>query len=162
MDGKLRSMTSIYLLSGDQVLLLYRIGSRIVDQLYTGSAGGHFEPDEVSDARACVLREMNEELGLTEADVEHLALRYVTLRLKNGEIRQNYYFFAELKDPSVELKSTEGVLRWFDWDSALSCEMPYTAKYVCEHFRREGRYTDKLYGGSATEAGVVFTVLDEF
>ena len=155
-------MTSIYLLSGERVLLLYRIGSRIADQLYTGSAGGHFELDEVNDARACVLREMNEELGLTEDDIEQLALRYVTFRLKNGEIRQNYYFFADLKDPSVGLKSTEGILRWFDWGSALNCEMPYTAKYVCEHFCREGRYTDKLYGGIATEAGVAFTVIDEF
>lgn len=39
-----------------------------------------------------MLREMNEELGLQPNDVDGLALRYITLRKINGEIRQNYYF----------------------------------------------------------------------
>lgn len=41
--GKLRNMTAIYLLQNDKILLLYRQGSRVVNNLWTGSAGGHFE-----------------------------------------------------------------------------------------------------------------------
>ena len=41
--GKLRNMTAIYLMRRDQILLLYRQGSRVVNEPWTGSAGGHFE-----------------------------------------------------------------------------------------------------------------------
>lgn len=51
-----------------------------------------FEEFELNDAKACVLREMNEELGLCEDNIRNLSLRYVTLRRTKGEIRQNYYF----------------------------------------------------------------------
>ena len=94
MDGKLRNMTSLYLKHENKMLLLYRIGSKAISDSYTGTAGGHFEKDELNDARACVLRELYEETGTTEQEIDNLSLRYVTLRLKNGEIRQNYCFFA--------------------------------------------------------------------
>lgn len=41
--GKLRNMTSLYLLCGNEMLLLYRRGSKVVNDLWIGSAGGHFE-----------------------------------------------------------------------------------------------------------------------
>ena len=50
-----------------------------------------------SDPKACVLRELKEELGISEHAIRNLVLRYVTLRRMKGEIRQNYYFFAELE-----------------------------------------------------------------
>ena len=78
MDGKLRNMTSIYLFKGKKVLLLYRQGGRVVNNVWTGSAGGHFESEELNDAKACVLRELNEELGLHPEDIDGLALRYIS------------------------------------------------------------------------------------
>ena len=94
MIGKLRNMTAIYLLKDDKVLLLFRQGGQVVNNVWTGSAGGHFEEFELNNATACVLRELKEELNLSENDIENLSLRYVTLRRTNGEIRQNYYFFS--------------------------------------------------------------------
>lgn len=41
-------------------------------------------------------------------------------------------------------------------------EMPYTAKYVVEHFLKEGRKNKKLYVGVASESGIVWTELEEF
>ena len=64
MDGKLRNMASVYITKGDRMLLLFRQGGRVVNDVWVGSAGGHFEPHELNDARACVLRELEEELGL--------------------------------------------------------------------------------------------------
>ena len=98
MTCKLRNMTTIYLLKKDRILLLYRQGGKVVSDVWTGSAGGHFEEFELNDAKTCVLREMNEELGLREDDIRNLSLRYVTLRRTKGEIRQNCYFFAMLRD----------------------------------------------------------------
>ena len=94
---KLRNMTSVYFVKEEEILCLFRIGSRVANNRYVGAAGGHFEPGEMRDPKACVLRELKEELGLSESDTEGLTLRYITYRLKDGEIRQNYYFFAHLK-----------------------------------------------------------------
>ena len=162
MDGKLRPMTAVYILQGEKILLLYRVGSRVVAPSFCG-VGGHFEQDELCDARACVLREMHEEIGLGEDDLIDMRMRYVTLRLKNGEIRENYYFFAQLK-PGVEIAEScgEGRLEWADVRSVLDRKMPHTAWYMLEHYLREGRHTDLLYGGVTTQQGVVFTPMQEF
>ena len=47
MTAKLRNMTSLYIFKGDKALLLYRQGSRVVNDMWIGSAGGHFEPEEL-------------------------------------------------------------------------------------------------------------------
>ena len=161
MDGKLRNMTSVYLTGEQGILCLYRIGSRVADNKYIGSAGGHFEKEELNDARACALREMQEELGLTEADVEDLKLRYITLRLKNGEIRQNYYFFGKLKTQR-SLESTEGNLHWFSYEEAENLQMPASAKHMLLHYLKIGRFDDRLYAGMTEDTGTRFAVMKEF
>lgn len=148
MQGKLRNMTGIYLLKGDRILLLYRQGGKVVNNVWTASAGGHFEKDELNDAKACVIRELKEELGLSPEDIEDLQHRYVALRNVKGEIRQNYYFFAELKDGvNEDLHSNEGECKWFALDEIGELEMPITAKYVMEHYCKIARFTDKVYVG---------------
>lgn len=161
---KLRNMTGVYLRRKDSLLLLYRVGSRVISNSYTASAGGHFEKEELNDAKSCVLRELYEETGLTEHDIDNLALRYVTLRLKNGEIRQNYYFFADLKDGERELVNSEGSLKWFKMSKLLDNmpEMPFSSHYVIKHYIGVGKDTDALYVGAATEDGVTFTEIKEF
>lgn len=162
-DGRLRNMTTIFLLKEDKMLLLYRQGGRVVNHVWTGSAGGHFEEFELNDARACVLRELREELGISEEEILDLRLRYVTLRRTKGEIRQNYYFFAELRDGiDRELSSNEGICRWFPLSEISSLEMPFTAKYVVEHYLNEGHKTDMIYGGIADGEKVVFVEMPEF
>ena len=157
MDGQLRNMTAIYLFKGEKVLLLHRNGGKVANQLWTGSAGGHFENYELNNATACVLREMKEELGLSLENTENLSLRYITLRNTQGEIRQNYYFFASLtEETNAELVSNEGDCKWFSLNEICQLEMPFTAKYVVKHYIDEGRFTDCLYVGVATESAVNF------
>ena len=145
MDGRLRNMTSIYLFKGGKVLLLYRQGGRVVNNVWTGSAGGHFAKNELNDAQACAPRELNEELRLQPENIDGLTLRYITLRRTKGEIRQNYYFFAELKE-SVDdnLVSNEGICRWFTLEESSTLEMTFRAKYVMEHYCRTGYLTNAL------------------
>lgn len=148
MLGKLRNMTGIYLLKENKILLLYRQGGKVVNNVWTASAGGHFENDELNDAKACAIRELNEELGLSLEDVEDMKLRYIALRNVKGEIRQNYYFFAELKEGVDEnLHSNEGECKWFSLDEIGDLEMPITAKYVMEHYCKVGRFTNEVYVG---------------
>ena len=159
---KLRNMASVYILHEDQILLLYREGSRIANHLYTASAGGHFETDELNDPYACMARELKEELGLTPDVFSSLSLRYITLRNRNGEIRQNYYYFAEIKNPAFIHKSSEGVLSWVELKNSLSYPMPHTARGVMEHYLNCGRYNSHLYGGISMAGGTQFHVLMDY
>ncbi len=158
----LRPMTAIYLTRGEKVLLLYRIGSRVVGNSYTGAAGGHIEAAEYRTPESCVLRELQEETGLTAADLEGLRLRYVTMRYKNGEIRQNYYYFAELKPGANVQDSDEGRLEWHCRTHLDDLPMPVTARHVIDHYLAVGRHNDKLYGGITTAEGPVFAELNDF
>ena len=142
---------------------MFRQGGSVVNEVWTGSAGGHFEDYELNDAKACVLRELEEELGLCESDIENLVLRYITLRNVKGEIRQNYYFFADLKAHTGDtLCSNEGTLQWFPLSEIGVLEMPYTAKYVMRHYTEVGQFTDRLYAGATNENGVSFIELAEY
>ena len=159
-SGKLRNMASVYLRRDNQLLLLFRQGGSIVSNLWIGSAGGHFEKDELRDARACVLRELYEELAINEDSLKNLSLRYVTIRCADGELRQNYYFFADLSDNSILTPaSTEGITRWFSFHEVSDLPMPFTARYMIDHYTRIGQYDDALYGGIANDSGVQFRKL---
>ena len=161
MIPKLRNMTSLYLIRDDAVLCLYRVGSRVADHRYIGSCGGHFEKEELNDPRACILRELGEELELAESDLENLSLRYIAHRLTGGEIRQNYYFFARLK-VEAELSSNEGTLQWIPFDEVPGLFMPVSAKHMLLHYLETGRFTDCIYAGITEETGTKFTVMKEF
>lgn len=159
-NGKLRNMASVYLIQGSRILLLYRQGNSIVKNMWIGSAGGHFEKDEVNDAKSCVLRELYEELSIDETSLKNLKLRYVTLRNSSDELRINYYFFADLDTSHTAfLPSTEGVTKWYSLDELSALPMPFTARYMINHYTAVGQYDDALYGGIANENGVVFTKL---
>ena len=161
MIPKLRNMTSLYLVSEEAVLCLYRMGSRVASNKYIGSCGGHFEEGELNDPLKCVLREAQEELGLTESDLEGLKLRYITHRLTGGEIRQNYYFFARLKQKK-ELSSNEGILKWVPFEEVPSLLMPVSAKHMILHYLSEGRFTDHIYCGITEQSETTFVPMMDF
>ena len=81
---KLRNMTGIYLSCKGQMLLLYRQGGRVVSNQWVASAGGHFEKEELNDPEACVLRELREELNLSERSDPYEAALYWAAERKRG------------------------------------------------------------------------------
>ena len=104
---------------------------------------------------------MREELGITEDDIEGLSLKYITLRRTEEEVRQNYYFFARPKQ-NFDLVSNEGILKWFPMNELHELEMPYTAKYVIEHYLEKGKYTSQMYVGVANGEKVEFIPFPAF
>ena len=159
-SAKLRNMASVYFTHGQEILLLYRQGNSIVSNMWIGSAGGHFENEELNDAKACILREIKEELGLNPHNISNLQLRYISLRNMDNEIRQNYYFFAELNACAPKnLQSTEGILEWFSFTDTATLTMPFTARYVVDHYISTGRFNGNLYGGIGNDDGVTFIKL---
>ena len=155
-------MTAIYLRCGEKLLLLYRQGSKVANDMWIGAAGGHFEAEELNDPRACVLRELEEELGVTESMLTDLRLRYVTLRRMKDEVRQNYYFFAELENAEqMELVSNEGQLKWFKLCELSELSMPFSARFMMNHYVETGRFDDKLYGGVSDGTKIEFVEMQE-
>ena len=142
--------------------MLERIGSKVIDSgLYTGTAGGHFEKEELGDPKACALRELYEETGLKESDLRNLHLRYICMRNKAGELRVNHYFFAELAAKPAEIHSNEGNLRWVPEEEVCSLPMPFSAKHAVVHYVTEGCRTDALYIGLKTAEGMEFHEMAE-
>lgn len=159
---KQRNMTSVFLCCEDKILLLYRQGSKVVNNVWIGSAGGHFEPEELNDAEGCVLRELKEELGIERELLQDLQLRYIMLRHVNGEVRLNYFFFAGLPGGvQMNLASEEGDLQWFAYEEIGGLEMALSAKYAMEHYLQEGRFNKMLYAGVVNSEGAVFTPMPE-
>lgn len=158
---KLRNMTAIYLIHKDRILLLHRHGSKVVDNQWVGSAGGHFEENELNNPKACVLRELKEELSITEDRLSDLQLRYIVFRRTESEIRQNYYFFAHLDQP-FDLVSNEGKLQWFDFSQVSGLNMPLSAKCSIAHYSTVGMHNDRIYVGIVESNGVSFTELPAF
>ena len=158
-NGTLRNMATIYIKDDDRMLLLDRIGSRVVKRSWCG-VGGHFKGKEVNDARACVLREMKEEIGLKKKDLDNLKLRYIALRLVEEELRINYYFFADLKQ-GVKIKKhcPEGNLEWVDLDEINNRKMPYTAQRVMKHYIEVGINTNDFYCVTVDNDNVSINVL---
>jgi 8-oxo-dGTP diphosphatase len=155
-------MAGIYITSGNKMLLLYRVGSRVVPPSWC-NIGGHFEQGELNDPRACALREVFEEAGIRESDLADLSLRYITLRYKKNEVRQNYYFFAELANADWQLcDCDEGTLAWTDMEDVLGRDMPFTSKEVLKHYLSVGKKDKVLYAGIASQGQVSFLPLQEF
>lgn len=161
MNPTLRNMTSLFFEEENGLWCLFRRGSRVANNKYVGACGGHFEENELSSPEACVLREMEEELGLSAADVENLNLRYVTVRYMGHEIRLNYYFFARLRGERL-LSSTEGDLRFFTWEELKDIDMPVSARHMMDHYLTVGRFDDQRYAGITEPGGSRFVQLQHF
>jgi len=144
----LRNMTSVFVLDDDKVLLLYRIGSRVITSPKWCGIGGHFEKEELNDPYACALRELNEETGLKAEDICDFRLKYVTLSKKVDEIRQNYYFFANLVNRDFVIpECNEGRLEWINISETLKLDLPFSAKYCFRHYFETGKNDEKVYAG---------------
>jgi 8-oxo-dGTP diphosphatase len=104
--------TTLFLLFGGKWLLLKRSPQkRFLPNRYTG-LGGRVEADELGDLRCSVLRELTEETGLAESDLECLTLRRMLTHNRPGEpLTVLFYFTAELERYALP-DCTEGTLHW--------------------------------------------------
>lgn len=142
---RVRQMTSVWIHRGDEVLLLLRRGSRVIPDSYVG-IGGHLDDNETADPAQGALRELREEVGLTEDDLMDFGLRCVAMREMGDEVRINYYFAGRLrKDREAPITCTEGELRWFPLDAAFDdLPMPPTGRAALVDWITRGRPTDGI------------------
>ena len=69
---------------------------------------------------------------------------------------------SDMASVDDNLVSNEGICRWFTLEEISTLEMPFTAKYVMEHYCRTGYLTNALYVGIACPDKVYFSGLQEF
>lgn len=161
----MKNMTGIYIINDNKILMLKRSKAESLNEWY--SVGGRMEKEELNNPLACVLRELEEESGIKESDLQNIKLRYIAFKTQKDYISQNYIFFAELKNKSVVLKECdEGILEWVEIKDIFLKKLPATSSACLKHYFENDRKGDAVnIAVSTNENGVgkyIFTELSEF
>lgn len=145
----LRNLATIYIFNEDSVLLIKRTGSRVFKGTLWSGIGGHFECDEMNSPTECILRELYEEAGLSKEDISDLNLRYITTRKADNEIRQQYIFFAKMKNTSKAVAPCdEGEITWVNTVDLFNRKMSFTNSECLKHYFEHGFKDDSIYCGA--------------
>lgn len=130
MSNAVACHTTIFLIFDGKWLLLKRSADkRLLPNRYTG-LGGRVEADELGDLEGSVLRELFEETGLSEGELEHLTLRRLLTHNRLGEPLTNlFYFTAALKNDALPT-CTEGTLYWTKPDDFAALDIIETTAQV--------------------------------
>lgn len=126
-------MACVYIFNKDSVLMMKRSKSSRIFPDFWVPVGGHMEPDEINDPLKACLREVYEETGIKENNLKDLELRYITVRRKDNEIRNQYIYFANTTVKTLS-DTEEGKLYWIDQSDLLNLKMSVTNKTVLKHY----------------------------
>lgn len=152
MDIRLRQLAAALLFDGSKLLLMHKRGSRWQRQTtpFYAAIGGHMEAGELNDPLSACLREIEEETGLQERDIANLRLKYVLLRLKENEIRQQFIYVGDVLRTDVAA-SEEGELEWHELDAAMHLHSSAIHHAMLRHYR-ENSNRDQVYTGTMSVA----------
>jgi 8-oxo-dGTP diphosphatase len=140
-----RSLSGAYLMNNGDFLLLKRFAEREFYPGVWGAVGGHVEPREMNDPQSACLREIHEETGIAESDIENLSLRYIVLRRAEDEIRLNYIFFGDVKTRGFT-DTEEGRLHWLRGDGLLGRPMSAMTEATLRRYLEYGPEKHVLVG----------------
>jgi 8-oxo-dGTP diphosphatase len=141
-------MATAYLFKANQVLMMKKSGSRLYDSEFWSGLGGHLEPNELNHPKHACVREIYEESGIDEFEVMDLKLRYILLRIKENEIRQQYVYFGSTAKEDL-LASEEGELFWVSIDEIMNLHLSIINKYMIEHYL-ENQDREEILVGTIT------------
>jgi len=146
---KLRLMATAFLFRGDQVLLLKRGADRkLAPGLWTG-VGGHLDPDEIDDPQRACYREIAEETGIVQDEITGLVPKYILIRAKGSEIRQQFVYFGRTEKQRF-VNTDEGELHWIAVERLDPLAKPWIIQAMLDHYFQTGIRTEDCYIGIAT------------
>ncbi|MEI4828392.1 NUDIX domain-containing protein [Bacillus sp. FJAT-53711] len=133
MINKLRIMTTAYLFNEDEILLMQRsMDKKLAPGMWSG-IGGHVEANEHENIKTSCLREIQEETGLTAEHILSFKLRYIILRQKDNELRQQYIYFGQTTTKHVG-ETREGKLHWIPRQCIFNREMTESNRFTLQHY----------------------------
>ncbi|SDW23751.1 NUDIX domain-containing protein [Paenibacillus sp. CF384] len=130
---ELRQMATVFLFYDNHVLIMKKTSSRLYQHEFYSGLGGHLEPSELNDPKSACFREVQEESGIPEQNIHDLKLRYVLLRVKDGEIRQQFVYFGRTSDRQC-VPSEEGELLWVEEAELLKLRTSQIIHFMLQHY----------------------------
>lgn len=143
---QLRNVCTAFLKNGDDYLLMRRSDNRKIAPGYWYGVGGHLEPDEINQPHLACLREIFEETGIRESEIEGLQMKYIVLRRSHDEIVVNHFFFGQARTRTV-IDSDEGTLSWVAEGEVLNRRFVETIRLTLVHYLDQGRQSDDVLVG---------------
>lgn len=154
MKGNSKVMISVFITWQGQVLL-YCIGNKVISPSWAG-LGNRFDQAALDQAKQAMLSK----LEIMNSDLLSMELRYVTMRYVDGEMRQNYCFFAETNH---ELGfGPIGNMKWINFYDIPNMEISNPTRGILRHYLDVGRSNNRVYCGVVKEKGVAISELEEF
>lgn len=142
---ELRLMSTALLFHEDNVLLMKKETSRLTDQPFWSGLGGHIEAHEWNSPMKGCYREIYEESGITAADITDLRLRYILIRMKQDEIRQQFVYFGQTNSTQY-VNSDEGELYWKHLNDLEELHMSKIIKGMLEHYQQHQDQSEIMIG----------------
>ncbi|MGZ9583727.1 NUDIX domain-containing protein [Paenibacillus marinisediminis] len=145
---KMREMATAFFSYNDKLLMMKKKPGRVFSFEFWSGVGGHLEAQEINHPYEACLREIEEETGLKKGDLFNLELRYILLRQKDDEIRQQYVYFGESRHTDV-ISSEEGELYWIHKNDVENLQISTILKFMLQHYN-ENRHKTSVHVGTMT------------
>lgn len=132
---KMRLLSAALLFNGDDLLMMERSPNRQLSPGSWAAVGGHIEPAEIRDPEAACRREIWEETGFGPEDLLELRLQYILLRLKDDELRQQFFYIGRTARRDYT-DTEEGRLAWIPRAEVLKAErtIPFVYRSLLAHY----------------------------
>ena len=139
----MRITAGAFLVCKNKVLLMKRgLHKELAPGLWAG-IGGHMELSDITNPRKLNLietcyREVQEEIGISKADISNLRLRYIVIRKamrKDGEeISMHHHYIGEVETEFTPPECIEGEFHWVDKKDILDLPMTPMVKEALRHW----------------------------
>ncbi|MCS7460937.1 NUDIX domain-containing protein [Paenibacillus doosanensis] len=130
---EVRQMATAFLIHQEHVLMMKKARSKLFDFEFWGGIGGHLEYEELNFPMKASYREIEEETGFKENEINNFKLKYILIEDSHGEIRQQYVYFGETTHRNF-IASDEGDLFWIHKNELLNLKTSKMIQSTIQHF----------------------------
>lgn len=143
---KFRNVVTAFLSNNDEFLLMHRsMNNKRMPGFWYG-VGGHVEKEELNNPFAACMREIYEETGIQEHEIDNLKLKYILMRSSNNETVINYVYFGQTQKKDV-IENEEGSLHWIDKSEVLNHKFFDAIQLCLEHYLSENKDREEVLVG---------------
>lgn len=142
---EVRQMATAFLLNNNKVLMMKKSESQFYNGEFWSGLGGHLEPKELNSPKEACLREIYEESGITATDIADIKLKYIQLRIKEDEIRQQFVYFGKTDSKEV-IPSEEGELHWVNIQELRKLHMSSIIHFMLNRYIQNPNVEEVIVG----------------